>query len=80
MPHSDDRMARRNVLVLAFAGALGGANSVVLFSIAAIVGSGLAPKPSLATLPVSIYVVGLAFAALTARLYGGPPWPPHHII
>ncbi len=64
MPNTNDAMARRNVLVLAFAGALGGANSVVLFSIAAIVGSGLAPKASLATLPVSIYVVGLASAAL----------------
>lgn len=40
-----DRLARRNVLVLAAAGALAGANASVIFATGAIVGSMLAPDP-----------------------------------
>ena len=57
-----DRLARRNVLVLAAAGALAGANASVIFATGAIVGSMLAPDPGLATLPISIFVVGMAMA------------------
>ena len=69
-----DARARANVKRLAVAQALGGANSAVIFATGAIVGSTLAPSASLATLPISIYVVGLASGTLPtgmiARSYG----------
>jgi MFS family permease len=55
----DDRLARRNTLILAVAQALGGANNVIMISTAGIVGSLLAPEKILVTLPLSFYVVGL---------------------
>jgi MFS family permease len=70
----DDSRARANVWRLAAAQALAGANSTVIFATGAIVGSTLAPSASLATLPISIYVVGLACGTLPtgmiARTYG----------
>lgn len=60
----NDAIARRNAVVMAVANALAGANATVMFATAAIVGAGLAPAPSLATLPISIFVVGLACASL----------------
>ncbi len=61
---ADDRLARRNVGLLMLASALAGANTVVFFSIAAIVGAMIAPSKALATLPITIYVIGLASAAV----------------
>lgn len=55
----DDRLARRNVLVLATTQALAGGNSIVIFATGAIMGSILAPSPKLSTLPITAYVVGL---------------------
>ena len=70
----DDRVAKRNVIRLAFAQALAGANSVVIMTTGAIVGSILAPSAVLATVPVSVYVVGTALSTLPAgaiaRRYG----------
>ena len=60
----DDRLARRNALLLASATALAGANATVIFATAAIVGSVLAPDKGLATLPISIFVVGMAAGTL----------------
>lgn len=60
----DDRLARRNAFILALASALAGANTTVMFATGAIVGAELAPVRSLATLPISIFVVGLASASL----------------
>ncbi len=54
-----DRLARRNALVLAFAQALAGANNTVIVGTAGIIGGVLSGDKSLATLPVSTYVVGL---------------------
>ena len=69
-----DRRAKANVLRLAAAVALAGANSAVIFATGGIVGSQLAPGPGLATVPISIFVVGMAAGALPAgiiaRLYG----------
>ncbi|MEH2510110.1 MFS family permease [Nitrobacteraceae bacterium AZCC 1564] len=69
-----DARARANVKRLAVAQALGGANSAVIFATGAIVGSTLAPNASLATVPLSVYVVGLASGTLPtgmiARAYG----------
>jgi MFS family permease len=71
---TDDRLARRNALILSAATALAGANATVIFATGAILGSMLAPSQALATLPVSVFVVGMATATLPvgliARRYG----------
>ena len=59
-----DRTGAGNVIRLAVAQALGGANSTVLYATGAIVGATLAPRPVLATLPISIFVVGMAACTL----------------
>jgi MFS family permease len=59
-----DRLARRNALVLAIAQALAGGNSTVLVATAAIVGTMLAPDKGLATLPISIFVLGMWMGTL----------------
>jgi len=55
-----------NVLRLAAGQALAGANAVVVYATGAIVGNTLAPSPALATLPISIFVVGMAVCTLPA--------------
>ncbi|OWT56862.1 MFS transporter [Candidimonas nitroreducens] len=55
-----------NIWRLAIAQALAGANSTVLYATGAIVGDMLAPSPMLATLPISIFVVGMAACILPA--------------
>jgi MFS family permease len=71
---SDDARARANVVRLAAAQALTGANSAVIFATGSIVGATLAPSMSLATVPLSMYVVGLAAGTLPtgaiSRAYG----------
>lgn len=68
------RDQRRNIRRLAAAQALAGANSVVFYATGAIVGNALAPSPVLATLPISILVVGMAAcifpASVLARQHG----------
>src|SRR4051794_34360241 len=61
---SDDARTRRNVARLAAAQALTGANSAVIFATGAIVGVTIAPNIGLATVPISMYVVGLAAGTL----------------
>jgi MFS family permease len=53
-----NRLAKRNALVLAAAQALAGGNSMVVAATGGILGAMLAPDKSLATLPISIMVVG----------------------
>ncbi|MET4065815.1 MFS family permease [Bradyrhizobium sp. S3.2.6] len=60
----DDVRVRGNVVRLAAAQALTGANSAVIFATGSIVGATLAPDMSLATVPLSMYVVGLAAGTL----------------
>src|SRR3981189_2627119 len=71
---SGDVRARSNVVRLAAAQALTGANSAVIFATGSIVGATLAPDISLATVPLSMYVVGLATGTLPSgaisRAYG----------
>ncbi|WP_241671423.1 MFS transporter [Dankookia rubra] len=55
-----------NVARLTIAQALAGANSTVVYATGAIVGHSLAPSPAMATLPISIFVVGLAACILPA--------------
>jgi predicted MFS family arabinose efflux permease len=59
-----DRLARRNALVLASTQALAGGNNTVLVATGGIVGSVLAPDKGLATVPISIFVVGLWIGTL----------------
>jgi predicted MFS family arabinose efflux permease len=63
-PLAGDRLARRNALVLAIAQALAGGNNTVLVATAAIVGTMLAPDKGLATLPISIFVLGMWMGTL----------------
>jgi len=58
----------RNVYVLATAQALSAAGMMTVFLLGGILGSELAPMPQLATLPVSLTVVGLAATAIPAAL------------
>lgn len=61
-----DEVQRANIWRLAIAQALAGANSTVVYATGAIVGNMLAPTPMLATLPISIFVVGMAACTLPA--------------
>ncbi len=60
------RYERGNVLRLAVAQALAGANSTVTYATGAVVGDMLAPSRALATLPISLFVVGMAVGTLPA--------------
>lgn len=60
------REQRGNIARLTVAQALAGANSVVVYATGAIVGDLLAPDKALATLPISIFVVGMAACILPA--------------
>ncbi len=55
----DDRLAKRNAIVLALAQALAGANNTVIVATAGIIGSVIAPDKGLATLPISVMVFGI---------------------
>src|SRR3954462_2457021 len=70
----DDARARSNVVRLAAAQALSGANSAVIFATGSIVGATLAPDISPAPPALSIFVVGLAAGTLPtgaiSRAYG----------
>jgi len=70
---SGDARARSNVVRLAAAQALTGANSAI-FATGSIIGATLAPDMSLATVPLSMYVLGIAAGTLPtgaiARAHG----------
>jgi MFS family permease len=71
---ANDARVKANVVRLAAAQALTGANSAVIFATGSIVGSTLAPSLSLATVPLSMYVLGMAAGTLPtgaiSRAYG----------
>src|SRR5690625_1067093 len=58
--------ARRNVAVLTAAQALGAASPPIIISLGGLVGQSLASDPALATLPVSLFNLGLALGTLPA--------------
>ncbi|WP_226704736.1 MFS transporter [Microbulbifer elongatus] len=66
-----EKVQRSNIWRLAIAQALAGANSVVVYATGAIVGNALAPSPVLATLPLTIFVVGMALCTLPAGAIAG---------
>lgn len=59
-----------NVWRLTIAQALSGANSVVVYATGAIIGNMLAPSASLATLPITVFVIGMALATLPIGMVG----------
>ena len=65
------RIQRTNIWRLAIAQALAGANSVVAYATGAIIGNALAPSPMLATLPLTIFVVGMALCILPVGAIAG---------
>jgi len=71
---ANDARVKANVVRLAAAQALTGANSAVIFATGSIVGATLSPSISLATVPLSMYVLGMAAGTLPtgaiARAYG----------
>ncbi|NYT66700.1 MFS transporter [Alcaligenaceae bacterium] len=73
-PILSQRNQRGNIIRLTLAQALAGANSIVVYATGAIVGNVIAPDKSLATLPISIFVVGMAACiipmGILARRYG----------
>lgn len=77
MPHNDSHPtesvsqgiyphSRSNIVRLAIAQALSGANAVVVYATGAIVGNTLSPSQALATLPITIFVIGMAACSLPA--------------
>lgn len=70
----DDRLAKRNAVVLAIAQALAGGNNTVIVSTASIAGAVFAPDKGLATLPVTAMVFGMWMGTLPlgvlARRFG----------
>jgi len=62
----EERYDTGNIARLAIAQALAGANSTVVYATGAIVGNTLAPAKALATLPISVFVVGMAACTLPA--------------
>lgn len=70
----DDRLARRNALVLAVGQALAGGNNTVIVATSAIIGVVLAPDKGLATLPITMMVFGMWLGTvplgLLVRRYG----------
>jgi MFS family permease len=70
----DDRLAKRNALILAVTQALAGANNTVMLATGAIAGSMLAPDKAYATVPITVYVIGMWLGTLPvgalARRFG----------
>ncbi|WP_240756790.1 MFS transporter [Roseicella aquatilis] len=66
LPDAARRVEAGNIARLAIGQALAGANATVVYATGAIVGNTLAPSPALATLPISIFVVGMAACTLPA--------------
>ncbi len=65
----DDRLAKRNALLLAFAQALGGAAASIVMATGPLVGyMMLEDDKSLATLPISVMVLGTAFGTIPAGM------------
>ena len=62
-PASDDRRAKRNVVILVIAQAFLGAQMPMIFTAGGLAGQSLASNPCLATLPISLIVLGSMLTA-----------------
>ncbi|AJC79213.1 major facilitator superfamily protein [Rhizobium etli bv. phaseoli str. IE4803] len=65
----DERAKNRNTYILAGSQVFGGANGPIVISLGGLVGQHLSSNPALATLPVSLYNVGLALGTLPAAYF-----------
>ncbi|MCB1516634.1 MAG: MFS transporter [Hyphomicrobiaceae bacterium] len=63
---TDKSLAVRNTTLLALSQATGGSNQAVVMSVGALTGAMLAPSESLATVPTSAMIIGLALSASPA--------------
>ncbi|MCY1125616.1 MFS transporter [Frigidibacter sp. RF13] len=63
LPQSDDRRARRNVMVLVAAQAIMGSQMPMIFIVGGLAGQMLATNPCWATLPISMIVLGSMLSA-----------------
>ncbi|HKK37387.1 MAG TPA: MFS transporter [Paracoccaceae bacterium] len=70
-PAHDDRRAKRNVVVLVLAQAILGAQMPVNFVLGGLAGQTLSPEPCLATLPISLIVLGSMLAAPNVSAFMG---------
>jgi len=68
-PLIDDRIARRNAVLLGICQAIYGSGAFVMITTGGLVGYDLASDKGLATLPISAYVVGTACATFPASMY-----------
>ncbi|MGE0211990.1 MAG: MFS transporter [Parvibaculaceae bacterium] len=64
----DDQRAGRNALILSVAQALYGCSTVVLIATGGLVGTTLAADRGLATLPITMFVIGTALTTIPASL------------
>lgn len=64
----DDGIAKRNALLLSCGQALGGSIAAIIIATGGHVGAMLADDRSLATLPVSAFILGTAFSTLPANI------------
>jgi MFS family permease len=65
---TNDTQGKSAVWRLMLAQALAGANSTVIYATGAVIGEAMAPTPALATLPISVLVVGMAANTLPAGM------------
>src|SRR6201987_2523925 len=77
---ANDARGKANVVRLAAAQALTGANSAVIFATGSIIGATLPPSVSLATVPISMYVLGLAAGTLPTRAVSPAFGPRVHLL
>ena len=68
MSQPSSRESVRNIGLLAVVQALGGSNSSIVMTVGALAAVRLAPDPSLATVPVTAMIVGLALATSSATM------------
>ena len=68
---NDNKMdaSRRNVFLLACCQALLLTNAVTLIAVSSLVGYAIAPNKALATLPATLYTIGVAIAAFPASMF-----------
>ena len=64
----DDRLARRNALLLAVAQALYSSTIIILVATSGLVGLTLAPDRSWATMPMSVFVIGTMVSTVPASM------------
>lgn len=64
-----NKLSRHNGRILTSAQALGGASPAIIVSLGGLVGQQLASNPALATLPISVFNLGMALGTLPAAFF-----------